>query len=152
MEYIIEFILELIIDGSIELSQNKKVPKIIRYPLIVCIILLFLTVTLGLIVMGVFILKKSVLVGIFISLVGLILLISSIFYFRRKYLDKSKTEWLVLLFSWYNIKYKQNNKWWIESEIIFIISLFNIVSSPKWQGAISSILILYTSTSYFLSL
>lgn len=92
MEYIIEFILELIIDGSIELSQNKKVPKIIRYPLIVCIILLFLTVTLGLIVMGVFILKKSVLVGIFISLVGLILLISSIFYFRRKYLDKSKTE------------------------------------------------------------
>lgn len=92
MEYIIEFILELILEGSMELSQNKKIPKIIRYPLIAIIILFFLTVTLGLIIVGILILKQSILMGLFIILIGLIILIASIFKFRNMYLNKSKSK------------------------------------------------------------
>ena len=33
MEYVIEFILELLVDGTIEILPNKKVSKWIRYPL-----------------------------------------------------------------------------------------------------------------------
>lgn len=92
MEYIIEFNLELILEGSMELSQNKRVPKIIRYPLIVIIILFFLTVTLGLIIVGIFILKQNILIGLFIILIDLIILIASIFKFRNMYLNKSKSK------------------------------------------------------------
>ncbi len=34
MEYIFEFIIELAIEGGIEVSKSNKIPKYIRFPLI----------------------------------------------------------------------------------------------------------------------
>lgn len=34
MEIVFEILIELILEGTMEASKNKKVPKIIRYPLI----------------------------------------------------------------------------------------------------------------------
>ena len=38
MEFIFEMVLELILEGTLEISKNRKVPKIIRYPLIFFIV------------------------------------------------------------------------------------------------------------------
>ena len=59
MDDVIEFILELILEGTIEISSNKKVPKWIRYPLIALIVLIFAIVTFGLIIFGIYISKKK---------------------------------------------------------------------------------------------
>ena len=83
MEYLIEFLLDLIIEGSIELLPNEKIPKWIRCILAFIIILFFLTITIGLIVIGTMVLKESILGGIFIIIVGVILLICSIVKFIK---------------------------------------------------------------------
>ena len=41
MDYIIEFLLELVFEGTFEISKSEKVPKYIRYPLIVLVLLFF---------------------------------------------------------------------------------------------------------------
>ena len=41
MEFIIECILELLLEGSIEVLPNKKISKWIRYPLAIFVILFF---------------------------------------------------------------------------------------------------------------
>lgn len=88
MEYIIEFILELALEGGIEASKSNRVPKYIRYPLIV-IISLFFIVVIGLIFFaGILMLKDNIIVGIFIILTGLFMLVSVIVKFRKTYLIK----------------------------------------------------------------
>ena len=41
MDFIIELVIELLLEGSIEISSNKKVSRWIRYPLILFIVTLF---------------------------------------------------------------------------------------------------------------
>lgn len=80
MDFLIELILDLILEGSIELSSNKKVPKWIRYILIAFIILFFVSVCLLLLLVDLFILKENILIGVGV----LILIIIFIFFGIRK--------------------------------------------------------------------
>lgn len=90
MEFIFEFILELIFEGSIEVSKNRKIPKYIRYPLIVIISLFFILV-IGLIFFtGILSLKKNLLLGIALILIGMLMLIMSVIKFKKVYLTKTK--------------------------------------------------------------
>jgi len=92
MEYVFEFILDLALEGSIEVSKNQKIPKYIRYPLIMIISLFFIAV-IGLVFLaGILSFKESVFLGILFILIGLFMLIMSIIKFRKTYLIKiSKT-------------------------------------------------------------
>lgn len=90
MEFLAEILFELIFEGCFELSSNKKLPKYIRYPFIVLIVLFFLTVILGLIFLGFMILDKTVLGGVFIILVGILLGIGSIIKFKKIYVEKKR--------------------------------------------------------------
>lgn len=73
MEIIFEFLLELLFEGSIEISKSRKVPKYIRYPLIGILSLLFLAV-IGLVILaGVLYLKENILAGILLILLGALL-------------------------------------------------------------------------------
>lgn len=86
MECLFEFILELVFEGSIEVSKSNKIPKYVRYPLIVIISLFFIAV-IGLIFLaGILSLKENILVGIFFILLGLFMLIMSVIKFRKTYL------------------------------------------------------------------
>lgn len=88
MEFLIELILELTLEGSIEASKSNKVPKFIRYILIAFIVLFFLAV-IGLIFLtGILILKENLIAGIFMFLIGVLMLIMSIIKFRKTYLLK----------------------------------------------------------------
>lgn len=90
MEVIVEFILELLLEGSIEVSRNIKVPKYIRYPLIFIISLLFLFVICIVILVGVLLLNESVIGGSAFILLGLFMLVSAIIKFKKMYLVKVK--------------------------------------------------------------
>ncbi len=92
MEYIFEFILELIFEGSIEASQSSKIPKIIRYPLIILIVLFFIAV-IGLIFLtGILLLKDNEFLGIIFIILGLLMAIMSIIRFRQTYLTKKTNQ------------------------------------------------------------
>lgn len=89
MEYIFEFILELVFEGSIEVSKSNKVPKYIRYPLMVIILLFFIAV-IGLIFwVGILSLKENILLGILLILIALFMFIMSVIKFRKTYLYKT---------------------------------------------------------------
>lgn len=53
MDFFIELIGEVFIEGLFELATNKKVPKIIRYPLLTLFILLYLALVGLLILLGI---------------------------------------------------------------------------------------------------
>lgn len=88
MEIIIELLVELLFEGTFEISKNKKVPKFIRYPLILLIILLFIGVISLIFFTGILIYKEtSKICGILLMLIGVALLVSSIIKFKKIYSD-----------------------------------------------------------------
>ena len=90
MEFIIELILELLLEGSMEISSNKKVSKWIRYPLIIFITTIFLGIILLIIFLGLFLLNDWLLAGIAFLIIGIIMFISAIIKFKKLYLEKKK--------------------------------------------------------------
>ena len=90
MEFIFELIAELILEGSIEISSNKKISKWIRYPLIFLIVLFFLTVIGLILFLGICLFNKNILGSLFIIAIGIIFLILSIVKFRKIYIKKEK--------------------------------------------------------------
>lgn len=88
MELLIEILIELILEGSIELGSNKKVPKIIRYPLVLLIILFFIVVIFGVIILGITSLDKNIWAGILLIILGSMLLIAAIIKFKKIYIVK----------------------------------------------------------------
>ena len=75
MEYIIEFLLDLFFDITLESLSNKKLPKWIRYPLGVLTGLLIFGIIVGVIILGILITQETLIGGIFIVAVGIFLLI-----------------------------------------------------------------------------
>ncbi len=88
MEYIFEFILELVLEGGIEVSKSRKIPNYIRYPLIGILSLFFIAVIGLVFIAGILLLKENIPSGILLILVGLFLLIMSAIRFRKTYLTK----------------------------------------------------------------
>lgn len=88
MESIFEYLLELVLEGSIEVSKSSKIPKYIRYPLIVMISLFFIAIIGLIFLVGVLSLKENILLGIFFILIGLFMVIMSVIKFRKTYLKK----------------------------------------------------------------
>ena len=92
MELLIELLLELIVDGSIEVSSNKKLPKWIRYPLIVFLILFFGLIYLFIFGIGILMLKENIYAGILMIVLGIVLLIFGVIKFKKIYLTKREND------------------------------------------------------------
>lgn len=88
MEFIFELIIELLFEGGIEISSNKKISKWIRYPILALLVLFFAVVIFGIIFLGIILLKDSLLGGILMILIGIIMLVASILKFKKLYLEK----------------------------------------------------------------
>lgn len=74
MELFIEICLELIFEGTLELSGNKKVPKWLRYTLLSVLLLFFSAVIIGLLVIGVLLIINAELwAGLLIVVLDLVL-------------------------------------------------------------------------------
>lgn len=82
MDLLIEFIFELIFDGSIELAKSQKISKWIRYPLIAILSFLILAIIflMGFIAVALFLsyLAYSFLGGLVLFAIDILLIISLI--------------------------------------------------------------------------
>lgn len=92
MDFIFEIFLDLVIEGCFEASSNNKVPKIIRYPLIVLITLFFTSVIFGLFVIGISLWNKNIYASLFIILVSVILLIVAIYRLKKVYIERENKD------------------------------------------------------------
>ena len=90
MDELIEFILDLLLEGGIELSANKKVSKWIRYPIIAFLFLFFTIVIFGMIILGILMIEESILVSFIFVTCGIAMLIGSVIKFRKTYLEHKK--------------------------------------------------------------
>jgi len=88
MEFLIEFLLDLILEGSMEISEDEKMPKWLRYICLTIVTIVFSTVTIGLFVLGVYVGKENIYIGLFFIIIAFILLISGIVKFEKKYIEK----------------------------------------------------------------
>ena len=88
MEYLIEFILELVLEGGLEVTKSNKVPKPIRYIILGIIALLFIAV-IGLIYLTAFLILKESIIGFILNfLLATFMLISAIIKLKKEYLKK----------------------------------------------------------------
>jgi len=88
MEFLIEFLVDLILEGSMEISEDERMPKWLRYICLTIVTIVFGAVTIGLFVLGVYVGKENIYAGIFFILIAFILLISGIIKFEKKYIQK----------------------------------------------------------------
>ena len=91
MDFILEFLFELLLEGTVELSKNVKVPKTIRYPLLVLIILFVIAVIVGIFVLGIALFTEDMFFSIMMFALGAFFLvgisIKTYKFFKNKKLD-----------------------------------------------------------------
>ena len=90
MEFLFEILLELILEGTMEASQNKKVPKPVRVVLIVLISAFYLSVIGLILFIGVSCWKTNKIGGLIIITIGSVIFIMAAVKFRKMYLDKTR--------------------------------------------------------------
>ena len=86
MEVLFEILLSIIVEGSIEISSNKRLSKWVRYPLIILLGLFFASVILCVLFVGISSLEQNIFVGLLLIFIGLIMLFGCIYKFMRKYI------------------------------------------------------------------
>jgi hypothetical protein len=89
MEFIIELITELVIDGSFELSKNIKTPKWLRYPLIILVALFFIAVIGIIFTLGLVVLKETAIIGTLIIIIAIAFAVYSIAKFIDIYIKRN---------------------------------------------------------------
>ncbi len=82
MEFILELIAEIILEGSISISLNEKLPRIVRYPFLIFVIFFFSVVIFGIFLLGIILIKKNILISILFMLVSLLLFGGAIYKFK----------------------------------------------------------------------
>ena len=84
MDFLIELIGEIFIEGLFELATNKKVPGVIRYPILSLFILLYLAVILLLIYLGIKSYTNNKLASMILWTLAIVLIIITIISIRKK--------------------------------------------------------------------
>lgn len=88
MDILFELFLELIVDGVIETSGNKKLSRWIRYPLIALVVLFFGAVIALIFYLALGLSSDEPVASVIFSLMGLFLLVGTVLKFRKQYFAK----------------------------------------------------------------
>lgn len=83
MDFILELIGELILEGVMEVGTNKKINKWIRYPILALIIFLFGCVIFGIVLLGVITFKQNIFMGIMVISLGLFMMLGIVIKVRK---------------------------------------------------------------------
>lgn len=89
MDLMIEILVELILDGTFELSQSKKTPNWLKIPLIIIVLTIYLGVSLVILLTGYLSFKEVPLVGLILIALGLIFIICGIVKFKNIYFKRN---------------------------------------------------------------
>ncbi len=88
MEYIIELLLELVLEGMMEASKRDRLPQGLRYLLITLLSLFFVGIIGILFFIGRITIQDNIIVGLLFLLLGISFLIASILKFKNVYFRK----------------------------------------------------------------
>ena len=88
MEFLIELIMELVFEGTLDQSTNRKVPNWIRYPLIVLVGLFFTAVVGIILLVGLVVLREYWFVGLPLIALAIGFALLTVRKFRRVYIQK----------------------------------------------------------------
>lgn len=83
MDLIIEFIGEVIIEGMVELIQNKKISKWIRYPLLLAISAFYFLIILALGIIMIKTFSENILFGVCLLIIEIILILGIICIMKK---------------------------------------------------------------------
>lgn len=75
MDEILEFLIDIVLEGSIEGAKSKKVPMFLRVILCIIVVVIFSIVLFLFFALGIKSLETSILMGLFLIGIGLMLLI-----------------------------------------------------------------------------
>ena len=85
MDFIFDFILDLILDDGIKASKSKKISKPLRYIILSIVLLVYISI-IGLItILGINTMKDNLLEGILILMFGIFILLVCILRFKAVY-------------------------------------------------------------------
>ena len=90
MEFLIELVLDLLVDGGMEVISSKKVSKKIRIPILIFLVCLFTIIILGIILLGILLGQENLLIGLLFVVLVIVFLILFILKFKKIYLEKFK--------------------------------------------------------------
>lgn len=93
MDAVFAFFLELIVDGMIEMSGDRKMSRWIRYPLIVFSVLFFGTVIGMIFFLAIGMSHNEPLAAAVISLLGIFMLLGTFLKFRKLYFERQSDDW-----------------------------------------------------------
>lgn len=86
MEYVLEFIFDLLFEGGEEICRNRKISKWIRYPVFGLMVLVFAAIVGFLLVLGWALWKESILASLLLFAVAVAAIIGIALKVRREYL------------------------------------------------------------------
>lgn len=90
MDFLIEFLVELFLEGCIELGTNRKVPAMIRYPLLLLICLVLFLVLGGIFFLVFVAWKENIALSIVLIIIGLVFIFGFGMKVRYIYCKKRK--------------------------------------------------------------
>ena len=90
MDFLFEAIFELILEGSFRASKSSKIPKPIRYFLVLLLSLIYVFIIGFILFIGIVGLSKNILAGIVLIAFGLLLVSLCVIEFRKAYLNYNK--------------------------------------------------------------
>lgn len=83
MDTVLELLLDLFLEGGMEVSKSKQVPKLIRYP-VMALVIAILAACLGLILIaGIAMLRESIVAGLLLIALAVLAAFFGIQRFRR---------------------------------------------------------------------
>lgn len=88
MDFIIEILIELIMEGTFELSQTKKTPNWLRYPLIAIIAIIFIGVISIIFITAYLSINEYPAIAISLFVLGLVFAISAVYKFKSLYFKR----------------------------------------------------------------
>ena len=93
MDFLIELLFDLILEGSVEAAKSKKVPRWIRYPLICLLALLVVGMIGGVAALAIFLLVKrqgeyALPLGIVLLILDMVMLASAVRKVRKQLRDR----------------------------------------------------------------
>ena len=90
MDFLIELIGDILIEGSFELATNKKVSKWIRCPILSLFIIFYSAIILGILFVGINTINENFWLSIFLIVVSLLLFVGTIIAIKRKLNNKDE--------------------------------------------------------------
>lgn len=83
MELIVEFVVELFMEGSISAARNPKISKWIRYPILFLLIIGYIIIVFGIGILGISLMPHHWIIGLFFFTVSIFLFLTSVYQYKK---------------------------------------------------------------------